>query len=294
MDNRNILIDTDGRPEFSVLMSVYKNDDVGFFETALNSVTTEQTLKPLQAVVVCDGPVDAAVDAVIEKARNVNPEIEFTVLKKSENKGLAAALNTGLAECKYAWVARMDSDDIAVPDRFEKQFIYLRSNPNVSVLGSYVSEFETDPQKPVSTRAVGLTHAEIVEMAKTRSPMNHVTVVYRKDDILKLGGYSENFGKLEDYKLWVDAITAGLSFANIPDVTVLVRIGNGFIERRSNKREIQDWDMLQGYLLQAGLITKSKARKNKMYIRIFIRTPKWVKKILYKTVLRKKVKRDKK
>lgn len=288
------MIDTDGRPEFSVLMSVYKNDDVGFFETALNSVTTEQTLKPLQAVVVCDGPVDAAVDAVIEKARNVNPEIEFTVIKKSENKGLAAALNTGLAECKYAWVARMDSDDIAVPDRFEKQFLYLRSNPSVSVLGSYVSEFETDPQKPVSMRAVELTHAEIVEMAKTRSPMNHGTVVYRKDDILKLGGYSENFGKLEDYKLWVDAITAGLSFANIPDITVLMRIGNGFIERRSNKREIHDWDMLQGYLLRAGLITKSKARKNKMYIRIFIRTPKWVKKILYKTVLRKKVKSEKK
>ena len=56
MDNKNILIDTDVRPEFSVLTSVYKNDDVGFFEVALNSVTTEQTLKPLQAVVVCDGP----------------------------------------------------------------------------------------------------------------------------------------------------------------------------------------------------------------------------------------------
>lgn len=294
MDYKDILIDRDSRPEFSVLISVYKNDDVGFFETALKSVTTEQLLKPLQVVVVCDGPVDTAVDTVIEKVRNENLDIEFTVIKKSENKGLAAALNTGLAECKYAWVARMDSDDISVPDRFEKQFLYLRSNQNVSVLGGFVSEFESDPQKPVSTRAVGLSHAEIVEMAKTRSPMNHVTVVYRKNDILKLGGYSENFGKLEDYKLWVDAITAGLKFANIPDISVLVRIGNGFLERRSNKREIQDWDMLQGYLLQAGLINKSKARKNKIYIRIFIRTPKWIKKILYKTVLRKKVKSDKK
>ena len=118
--------------------------------------------------------------------------------------------------------------------------------------------------------------------------MNHMSVVYSKNDILRIGGYSENFGKLEDYKLWVDAIADGLIFANLSEVLVFVRIGNGFIVRRSNRREIKDWDMLQNYLLSAQLISKSKARKNKLYIRAFIYTPKWVKKILYKTILRKK------
>lgn len=280
--------------KFSVLMSVYKNDDVEFFRTALKSVTSDQTLKPAQAVIVYDGPVADGIDGVIADIERENTEIEFTVIKKPENKGLAAALNTGLKECKYAWVARMDSDDISLPDRFEKQMTFLMNDPQVRILGSYISEFESDPQDTVSVRAVGLSHAEIVEMAKTRTPMNHVTTIYHRDDILKLGGYSENFGKLEDYKLWVDAITAGLTLANIKDITVSVRIGNGFIERRSGKREIQDWDMLQNYLLKAGIITKSKARKNRMYIRVFIHTPKWIKKLLYKTVLRKKVDNGKK
>ncbi len=274
--------------KFSVLMSVYKNDDSEFFKTALKSVSSDQTLKPSQIVIVFDGPVHADIETVVFELQNENPEIEFTVIKKPINEGLAAALNTGLSECKYDWVARMDADDISVSERFQKQFAFLAQNPNIKILGGYISEFESDPLQPVSMRIVGTTHAEIVDMAKTRTPMNHMSVVYSKNDILRIGGYSENFGKLEDYKLWVDAIADGLIFANLSEVLVFVRIGNGFIVRRSNRREIKDWDMLQNYLLSAQLISKSKARKNKLYIRAFIYTPKWVKKILYKTILRKK------
>ena len=104
---------------------------------------------------------------------------------------------------------------------------------------------------------------------------------------MEVGGYSEDFGKLEDYKLWVDLISAEKTLANLDDVIVNVRVGKGFIERRSNKREIKDWDMLQKYLLKSKLIRRPKAFMNKIYIRTFIYMPAWMKKIAYRKALRK-------
>ncbi len=276
--------------KFSVLMSVYKNDNADYLERAVESVTINQTVKPAQLVLVKDGPVSDPIDTAIQKMqeRLKSAGIEFTVIPKPKNEGLAAALNTGLKNCRYEYVARMDSDDVAVPERFELQLGYIAEHPEASVLGGGIAEFETDEKKQTQTRIVPEKHSDIVEMLKTRNAMNHVTVFYKKADIIGLGGYSEDFGKLEDYKLWVDAVSAGLELHNISEICVNVRVGEGFIERRSNKREIQDWDMLQSYLLDAKLISKKKALLNKIYIRMFIYMPSFMKKVAYKTILRKK------
>lgn len=273
---------------FSVLMSVYGKDNAKDFKTALESVTVNQEVKPSQAVIVQDGTVPPVFDEVIEKLKTENPDIEFTVLKKDVNEGLAAALNDGLALCKYDWVARMDSDDISTPDRFKKQIAFLKEHDGISALGGAIAEFENVIGDISSERHAGLTHNEIKKMARIRTPMNHVSVMYKKSAVSDVGGYSENFGKLEDYKLWVDLITAGKILANIDDVIVNVRVGNGFIERRSNKREIADWDMLQKYLLKGKIISKPQALKNRIYIRVFTYMPACMKKFAYKTVLRKK------
>lgn len=139
---------------------------------------------------------------------------------------------------------------------------------------------------PRSIRRVETSHDAIVNMAKTRTPINHVSAMYSKSAVLEVGGYSKDFGKLEDYKLWIDLISAGKKLSNLDDVLVNVRVGKEFIERRSNKREIQDWDMLQTYLLKSKIITKRKALINKLYIRVFIYMPAWMKAFAYKTVLR--------
>ena len=276
--------------KFSVLMSVYKNDNPEHLRRAIQSVTTEQTLKPAQLVLVKDGPLPEETDAVICDMQSVlqSADIEFTVIPKEVNAGLAAALNTGLDYCRYEYVARMDSDDVSLPNRFKLQLPYISQNSDISVLGGGITEFEDDENTPIQARIVPQMHNDILDMLKTRNAMNHVTVVFKKSDILCLGGYSESFGKHEDYKLWVDAVCAGLKLQNISDICVNVRVGAGFIERRSNKREIQDWDMLQKYLMDAHLIGGGKAFMNKLYIRAFIYMPAWMKKIAYKTVLRKK------
>ena len=273
--------------KFSVLLSVYGKDDASFFKEALLSVSKEQTVKPAQIVVVEDGPVPEDIEHAIEDAIKASPECEFTVIRKPQNAGLAAALNTGLKACKYEWVARMDSDDISLPDRFEKQLVYIENHPSVDVIGGSIAEFTNTPGDMQSERHVGLDMKAIRKMAKTRTPMNHVSVMFKKSVVEKAGGYCENFGKLEDYKLWVDLLGHHAVLANVDDVLVYVRTGNGFITRRSNRREIVDWDMLQSYLLGLGIINRFEALKNRLYIRTFIYMPGFLKIFLYKTVLRK-------
>lgn len=276
-------------------MSVYKNDTASFLTRALESISFDQFLKPNQIVLVVDGPVsDDILNAISVFEKNVFGDIEFTLIKKQTNEGLAAALNTGIAACKYDLVARMDSDDISLPERFTRQIAFMETNSDIAVLGSNIIEFEEDENVILDKRVVPSEYEDIVEMLKTRNPINHMTVMFRKNIITKIGGYCENFGKLEDYKLWVDVVVAGYMIHNLAEDLVKARIGNGFIDRRSNKREISDWDMLQKYLISVGMINKTKARKNKFYIRAFIYMPKWIKKIAYKTILRKKTKTDKK
>lgn len=276
---------------FSVLMSVYKNDNAAFLMRALESISFEQTVKPGQIVLVVDGTVhDEIFNTISDFSDKLGDAIKFTVIFKEVNSGLAAALNTGLEACEYDLIARMDSDDISLPDRFAIQTNYMTEHPDIAVLGGNILEFECDESIIVDKRVVPSEHEKIVKMLKTRNAVNHMSVMFRKSVIMKIGGYCENFGKLEDYKLWVDVIVAQYKIHNLSQILVKARIGNGFLDRRSNRREIRDWDMLQSYLLSVGMIKKSTARKNKLYIRVFIYMPKWMKKILYKTILRKKSK----
>lgn len=272
--------------EFSVLMSVYGKDDPEYFMIALESVTKNQTMQPSQVVIIQDGPVPERVNEIITNIQDDSRNIEFTIIKETQNKGLAVALNIGIDACKYDWIARMDSDDIALPRRFEKQISFISQNPTVAIVGGFIEEFKKEPGDIKSVRRVGLIHQDIVKMAKSRTPMNHVTVLYRKNDVIASGKYSENFGKLEDYKLWIDMILSGVQFANIDEVLVLVRVGNGFIDRRSNPREIFDWDMLQRYLLDNKIIGFLTELKNMIFIRVFVYSPGWVKRIVYKLLLR--------
>ena len=274
--------------DFAVLLAVYGKDNPEHYKTALESISVNQTLKPTQIVVVFDGPVPNTIEKTTYSLEKSNPQIEFTIVKLETNQGLAAALNAGLLKCKYEYVARMDADDVAVPDRFEKQLNYLYKNKDIDILGGTIAEFDNNPEIVNSIREVGCSHDEILKMAKHRTPFNHMTVVYKKSKVLSVGGYNTSFGKLEDYKLWIDLISGGCKTANLRDVLIHMRVGNGLIARRSNRREIQDWDKLQKDLISAGLINGFESFLNKIYIRVFTYMPSGIKKVIYKFVLRGK------
>lgn len=222
--------------DFSILMPVYKKENPAYFDTAIASIL-EQTYPPKEIVIVEDGPLTEDLYSVIDKYQGRFPDL-FNIVKLPINKGMGEAMNIGLLNCKYSLVARMDSDDIARRNRFEKQISYLQQHPEIDVLGSFIEEFKTTPGDIGKIRILPLLHEEIRKFAKKRNPINHMTVIYKKEKALEAGGYW-NYRIFEDYNLWYQMLKRGCRFGNLPEVLIDVRTGNNMIGRRSGFRYFQ-------------------------------------------------------
>ena len=181
---------------FNVLISVYFKEKPKYLEICLQSIMV-QTLKPDEVVLVEDGPISAELKAVVEQFRDA---LNIVSVPLAENVGLACALNEGLKHCKHELVARMDSDDIALPARFEKQVVFMQSNPDIAASSGVIEEFD-EAGLVTTKRVLPLVHSEIVAFAKKRSPLSHPAVIFRKSAVLDVGGYPL-FRNAQDYALW--------------------------------------------------------------------------------------------
>ncbi len=270
---------------YSVLMSVYKNDDPEFLATALRSIYDDQTVKPDEIVVVFDGHLTDELYAVLNDFRAEKEEI-VKYYPQEENHGLGEALRIGSEKCTCDYILRMDSDDISDPKRFERQIAYVETHPDIDVLGTDIAEFNTSLAENMRVRSCPEHHDEIVIMGKKRNPMNHVSVCMKRTALEKCGGY-KTLLLLEDYYLWLHMIAAGCKLANIHESLVYVRVGNGFDSKRGSKERITGWKTLQDFMLEHGMISKKEAMMNMFYIRTFVNTPSGLKKVLYEKLLRK-------
>ncbi|MDB4415720.1 glycosyltransferase [Akkermansiaceae bacterium] len=246
--------------EFSVLLSVYHKEIPLFLLQALESVS-DQTVLPNEIVIVKDGPLTRELDTIVKRFVDFNSNLIIKVIQLQENRGLGPALNIGLQECQFDWIARMDSDDICKIDRFERIVNEIKSSGNISVIGSHIEEFHGSKECVVQKRRVELDHEDIVRDLSTRNPMNHVSVFFKKDDVLKVGGY-EDWLFFEDYHLWTKMITNGMVFKNISESTVLVRIGDDMIGRRHGYQYAKLEIKFQRYLLQTKIIKEGVFAKN--------------------------------
>ena len=215
----------------SVLMAVYAGDRADWVRAALQSLQ-DQTHPAEQVVVVEDGPIPADVSTALDDFSAALP-IERVTLPA--NRGLSHALQEGLAHCRFEFVARMDSDDLAVPQRFRRQADVLEARPELSALGGYVTEFTDDPSVPYAVREVPVGTAKVRKVARWRSPVNHPAVMFRRDDVRAVGGYGA-FTGLEDYYLWAKLLTAGHQIDNLPEVLVQQRAGADLGRRRGGWR----------------------------------------------------------
>ena len=232
---------------FSVSMCVYGGDDPAWFAAAVDSVVN-QTVVPDEVVIVVDGPVPSALDAVI---RGYESDPLFKVIRLAENRGHGEARRVGLQHCTHDIVALMDSDDLSRPDRFEKQLAALEDG--VAIVGGQITEFIGTPDNVVGKRIVPTTDGEIKEYLKKRCPMNQVTVMLRKSAVEQVGGYIDWYCE-EDYYLWLRMHLAGMTFANVSDVLVDVRVGADMYRRRGGWRYFKSEAKLQGYMLQHRVI----------------------------------------
>ena len=162
----------------------------------------------------------------------------------------------------------------------------MENHPEIDVLGTDIAEFQETPNEDMRIRSCPEKHEDIVNMGKRRNPMNHVTVCMKRTALEKSGGY-RTLLLLEDYYLWLNMIAAGCKLANIHESLVYVRVGNGFDSKRGSQERIDGWKVLQDFMLKHKMITKKDAMLNMMYINVFVKTPSWLKKILYSTLLRK-------
>lgn len=252
--------------EFSVCTSAYKNDKFDYVREALDSMLMHQNVKPSEIVLVQDGPVPDDLSSLIREYENLYPRV-MHVIRLEKNGGLGNALKIGVENAKYDIIARMDSDDICLPDRFEKQLAYLETHPECDIVGGQMTEFIDTPDNVVGRREVPLTNEEIYDYMKSRCALNHVTVMFRKESVLKAGNYQDWFWN-EDYYLWVRMMMAGCKFANIPDVAVNVRSGSDQYARRGGKKYFDSEIGIKKLMLQNGLISRKEYVVN--YIQRFI------------------------
>lgn len=237
--------------KFSVAMAVYRGDNAADFATAVHSIYSQQTVKPTEIIIVVDGPIPDELEATLTELKRQINVIRF--VRFDENRGHAAARQAGLEAASNELVSIMDADDIAEPDRFEKQLAAFKANADAAVVGGQIKEFIDTTNNVVGERIVPLDDVDIKRYLRSRCPMNLVTVMYCKQPIEAVGGFMDWYCE-EDYYLWVRLAKAGYKFANVPDNLVNVRVGREMYRRRGGWRYFKSEARLQWYMLRHGII----------------------------------------
>ena len=271
---------------FSIITSVYKNDKPDFVSIALDSMLVEQSVKPTEIVLVRDGQVPAALEVVLKEYETRYPGV-FNIIRLEQNGGLGNALKLGVENAKYDIIARMDSDDICLPNRFELQLQYMEAHPECDIVGGQMTEFIGEPSNIVGKRIVPESNKDIYKYMKGRCALNHVTVMFRKEAVLKVGNYQDWFWN-EDYYLWVRMMKAKCKFANVPNVLVNVRSGADQYARRGGMKYFKSEESIQRLMLNNHLINWGGYFSNvakRLIVQLLL--PNWLRGWVFRTFARK-------
>lgn len=244
---------------FSLLLPVYAGDKADYFTEAFTSAVNLQTLKPDEVILVQDGPISMELDDAMEDAIESSPVPVSRVLLE-ENLGLANALTIGLAQCTHDIVARMDADDIALPNRFEVQIPRLVDD-GLDLIGAGLLEFAESTGDIGARRTPPVGMEAIVQASRFRDPFNHPTVVYRKSAVKNAGGYRD-LGLMEDYWLFARMIHNGAVVDNVPDALVMYRVGDGAYARRGGWAQLRAETALQREFLRSGFVSRRQYLRN--------------------------------
>jgi glycosyltransferase involved in cell wall biosynthesis len=229
-------------PDFSVLMPVYFREKPRFFREALQSIF-DNTMQPKEVLIVCDGPLTLDLEDVLKEYVG---RPGFKILRKNRNSGIVDALNMGLAACTTELVVRCDSDDVNTPERFAALVKQLAEGWDI--VGSSVREIDADG-KTLWSKRVPLDRDSIARRARLRNPINHMSVAFRRDLVLSLGGYPHIFLR-EDYALWARALRREARVCNLAQDLVLARAGIAMYRRRRGWRSALAEVKLQRLLVQ--------------------------------------------
>lgn len=269
--------------KFSVLISIYNKEKSSFLKECFDSLLS-QTLLPNEIILVKDGPLNSELENIISTYTQNTSIIKTVSLEK--NVGLGKALNEGLKHCSFEIVARMDTDDIAKKNRFEKQIEVLQKNPDIDVCSAWIDEFENDINHVTTIKKLPEKHEDIKKYAKSRCPINHPVVIFKKQSVLDAGGYL-HFPLYEDYYLWMRMLKNGAKFYNIQESLLYFRTTPETFKKRGGLKYAITELYFQKFLLKMGMISTCIFLKN-IIIRFPIRiAPNFLRIFIYKKILRK-------
>jgi len=218
-----------GLPKYSVIISIYNKVDVEILKESIDSIIN-QSYKPENIIIVKDGALtelqENLIDTYLKDFENL-----ITIIKIPKNMGPGNAYREAIIRCKTEYAAIMDSDDYAVPTKFEKQMKFLEKHDNIDILGSNAVEFLGSTDNIISTRVMPETHEEIMKFARKRCPLVQPTAVFKKEAVIQAGNYLG--GRIaEDYDLYIRMIQNGCKFYNLQEVLFYVRTNKDFFKRR--------------------------------------------------------------
>ncbi len=209
-------------------MSIYKKENPAFLRQALDSMLG-QTVPPAEIVMVKDGPLTKELEAVLSEYSSKNSDL-FKFVSYGENHGLGYALHKGMLSCSHEIVARMDTDDVARPDRMEKQLAAIEGG--LDMVGSDVVEFVDSPETPIASTYLPKGMDDILACSKRRNPFRHPPMTFKKSKVLAAGNYSSEFLYFEDWDLFNRMLASGCRADNIPEPLVAMRVSSDFYARR--------------------------------------------------------------
>lgn len=268
--------------KIAVILPVYKNDKVPYVHLSFDSILN-QTYKDIKLYVGVDGPVSDELENVLKRYEQSD---SVTVCWFKENRGLAVVLNDLLDVCfkdGYEYIARMDADDISMPDRLEKQMAFLREHPEIDVVGGSIEEIDENSESRGKTIVYPETHVDCYEFFSRRNPHAHPAVLFSKSFFDKAEcKYRPEYRQNQDTMLWLDGMSKGTKHANIPDVVLRFRFTNSLFKKRRNgwafaRKQLEDRKIINktlGYGMGATIFG--------YLMFIMLVSPAWVKKIAYK------------
>lgn len=238
--------------KISVLLSLYAKENPIFFDLAMKSIWNDQTRKPDEVVLVEDGPITKELEDIVLKWTDIIGS-SFKVVSLPKNQGLAVALNAGILSCTGDYIARMDTDDVSMPQRLEIQERTLIAYPNLAVLGGAMIEFNSREEFP--PRYMPLTKKEIRKAICKTSPFVHPSVCIRRDVLLNGFLFNPSCRRCQDLELWFRIIAAGYDVANVKNILLKFRKDENLYKKRRKSSWIEFQISIKGIRLVYGLFT---------------------------------------
>lgn len=270
-------------PQFSATIGCYKNDNPKDFETAFLSIYN-QTVRPDEIIITVDGSIPSDLDEVVTRLEH---DFHAIVLRWNQNRGQGIVHAEAVSYAKYEWIAIMDADDISAPDRFEKQLAFIVEHSDIDIIGGQIAEFVGTPDNIVGKRIVPQSDNDIKRYLKKRCPMNHVSIMFKKQSVLYAGNY-QDWHYNEDYFLYCRMLLNSAVFHNLPDTLVYVRVGGEMYKRRGGLKYFKSESKLQGWMFNHKIISYPRYCIN-VIIRFCIQLlmPNWLRGFIFQKLFRK-------